>query len=356
VPLTSLRLRDFRCYTELACQFPQGTTLFIGDNAQGKTSILEAICVLLRLQSPRASKQPELIRFSTAGFALAGTADGRELRHFLENGKRALSVDGANTPKPAEYLAASGRVVWMGNSDLELVTGGGEPRRRYLDFLGSQLFPAYRQALAHYEKALKTRNFLLKRDALPAWDQIAAYTTILATQGDALQAMRAELLAKLAPHLATAHEQIGGSREELLATYAPGHQAPLKQALAAAREDEMRRRLTLVGPHRDDFQLRLNGMPAGQFASEGQQRTIALALKLSQSTLLTQQTEAPPLLLIDDVFGELDPRRRNALLSALPAQSQRIITTTTLQWMTDGFVPQATFEVKGHALQPWGAS
>jgi DNA replication and repair protein RecF len=348
--LSSLRLRSFRCFETLSCPLPVGTTVFTGDNAQGKTSILEAICVLLRLQSPRTGRTQELVKFGTSGFALAGTLEGRELRHFVEQEKRSLLVDEAPAKTTGEYLSASGLVVWMGNGDLELVSGSGEPRRRYLDFLGTQLFPDYRETLRDYEKALKARNFLLKRDSSPAWKQIDAYTIVLARHGELLRELRRSLVELLVPHGLLGQQKISGAAEQLALEYRPGAEGSLVEALEAAREEEMRRRVTATGPHRDDVLLSLNGLPAQQFASEGQQRTIALALKLAQATLMAEKRELNPILLLDDIFGELDPRRRNALLEALPQDSQRVITTTTLQWLDGCFVPEQVYRVGGGSV------
>ena len=338
--LTSLRLRDFRCFPTLHCQLGGGITLFTGDNAQGKTSILEAVCVLLRLQSPRTTSGKELTRFGTDGFGIGGSFNGQELTHTVSGNDRKLLIDGQPARRTADYLAGSGLVVWMGNGDLELVSGTGEPRRRYLDFLGSQLFPEYRSALKSYEKALRQRNFLLKRDASPPWQEIDAYTAVLVPHGQLLLRLRAELLEKLTPHAAAAHAAIRAadpsytSPEALSLTWQPGGDAgSLAAQLYDRRAEEARRRVTVSGPHRDDFSAALDGLPAGTFASEGQQRTIALALKLAQATLLQDARQQSPILLLDDIFGELDPHRRNALLAALPANSQKLITTTHLGWM-----------------------
>ncbi|MES2707789.1 MAG: DNA replication and repair protein RecF [Verrucomicrobiota bacterium] len=373
MPLTSLRLRDFRCFEALSCPLAaEGETLFTGDNAQGKTSILEAVCVLLRLQSPRTVSGKELVRFGAAGFGVAGTMDGgaeegRELTHThtLAGAERKLLIDGEPARRPGDYLAASGLVVWMGNGDLELVSGSGEPRRRFLDFLGSQLFPEYRPALRAYEKALKQRNFLLKRDAAPAWAEIDAYTAVLAPHGETLLRLRASLLEKLAPHAAAAHAAIragdgagagggtGMASEALSLTFQPGGDPEhLSAQLHARRADEARRRVTLHGPHRDDFLISLDGLPAATFASEGQQRTIALALKLAQATLLREARNQAPLLLLDDIFGELDPGRRNALLAALPTDSQKLITTTHLHWLEAHLRPAARYQVVKGAVSP----
>lgn len=338
--LTSLRLRDFRCFSTLSCALGGGITLFTGDNAQGKTSILEAVCVLLRLQSPRTSTGKELARFGAGGFGIAGRFRETELTHTVSGTEKRLLIDGEPARRTADYLAAGGLVVWMGNGDLELVAGPGEPRRRFLDFLGSQLFPDYRVALKSYEKALRQRNFLLKRDAVPPWQEIDAYTAVLVQHGQTLLGLRAMLLEKLRPHAAAAHAAIraadpGSATPEWLSLeWQPGGDAEdLSSQLLERRAEEARRRVTLCGPHRDDFSAALDGLPAGTFASEGQQRTIALALKLAQATLLQEGRGEPPVLLLDDIFGELDPHRRNALLAALPADSQKLITTTHLGWL-----------------------
>ena len=335
--LSSLRLRDFRCFQALSCPLEGPLTLFTGDNAQGKTSLLEAVCVLLRLQSPRTSTAKDLARFGSPGFGLSGTLRDQKLTHTTLGPDKNLLLNGTPTRRTADYLAASGLVVWMGNADLELVAGSSEPRRRYLDFLGSQVFPDYRSALLPYEKALRQRNFLLKRDPSPPWAEIDAYTAVLVPLGQTLLALRAALIDKLRPHAAAAHAAIraadpgSAAPESLTLTWLPGGDAAnLALQLQSRRADETRRRLTLCGPHRDDFQTALDGLPASPFASEGQQRTIALALKLAQATLLREARQHPPILLLDDIFGELDPHRRNALLAP---DSQKLITTTHLGWL-----------------------
>jgi DNA replication and repair protein RecF len=348
--LSSLRLRNFRCFPSLSCALPVGTTVFVGENAQGKTSVLEAVCVLLRLQSPRTSRVAEMVKFGEPEFGIAGTLGDYELKHTLTNGIRELWLDGVAVNKAAPYLQSSGYVVWMGNGDLELITGSAEPRRRYLDFLGVQLFPEYREALQRYDKALRTRNFLLKRDASPNWPQIDAYTAILIANGVVLTALRAQLIAVLQPHAAAAHHAISGRSEQLLLTYQNASGEDFRQSLQQRREQEAARRMTLVGPHRDDLLLAVDTLPAAQYASEGQQRTIALALKLAQATLLREQREVAPVLLLDDIFGELDPQRRNALLQALPQDSQRLITTTHLQWMDASVAPEKVYAVRQATL------
>ncbi len=354
--LRSLNLNHFRCFESLRLGLEPGITLFHGDNAQGKTSILEAACVLLRLQSPRTAHLGDCVCFSGKAFAVGGRLEGpasTELRlQYRESGRRLL-VDGEAQKGGAGYLRHSALVVWMANDDLALVRGGGEGRRRFLDFMASQLFPGYREALKAYDKALRSRNFLLKRDASPKWPQIDAYSRLLHDYGQVISSCRRVLVERLQPRAADAQTRIGGARETLGIAYesASGENDDLLARLESKRDEEMRRRQTAAGPHRDDLLLTLNGMPAAKFASEGQQRTLALALKLGQTNLFLETRQEAPVMLIDDVFGELDPGRRNALMANWPAASQKLITTTHLDWLDEGFRDAARLRVTGARVE-----
>ncbi|NOX99699.1 MAG: DNA replication and repair protein RecF [Verrucomicrobia bacterium] len=337
--LSSLELNQFRCFESLRLELQEGLTIFVGNNAQGKTSILEAACVLLRLQSPRTSALADLSRVGPGagkGFSLNGQFgdSGLSLRNTSKSGRK-LAVDGETQGRSSGYLRYSGLVVWIASDDLTLVKDGGGPRRRYLDFMASQIYPLYRPALKAYERALRSRNFLLKRDASPKWDQIDAYTKILIENGEVLTRHRRELVTALAPLAAASQKQISEQDEILGIDYAAasGEGDDLGAELFRRRSDEQRRRQTLAGPHRDNLVFTVNEMPAAKFASEGQQRTLALSLKLAQSRLFIEKTEQAPVLLIDDVFGELDPDRRNALMAAWPEGSQKLVTTTHLNWL-----------------------
>ncbi|MGI8603916.1 MAG: DNA replication/repair protein RecF [Verrucomicrobiales bacterium] len=347
--LAALRVRDFRCFDQFSCELSPGCTVFVGDNAQGKTSLLEAVCVLLRLQSPRATSFEDLVRFGQTGFGVSGDIGSHRLQFTYRGGKRELARDGASIPKAADYLAGSGLLVWMGNDDLQLVRGSGDARRRYLDFLGTQAHADYRPALLNYEKALRSRNRLLKADPADR-RQIEAYTSLLVEHGEVLTLLRGDLVRAISPWAAEAHRQVSERDETLTFCFEPGSGADFTASLAAAREEERRRRVTVVGPHRDDIAILLDGSAASRFASEGQQRTIALALKLAQARLLENLRSTPPLLLIDDIFGELDPTRRNALLRVLPSGTQQLITATHLDWLDRGFIPQRIYAVRDGAL------
>ena len=353
--LTSLNMNQFRCFESLRVDLERGVTIFHGDNAQGKTSILEAICVLLRLQSPRTSTLADCVRFSESAFAVGGmlqSNDEVDLRIQHRKGRRRLFVDGENQGRSADYLRHSALVVWMANDDLTLVRGSGTGRRRYLDFMASQLFPAYRPALKAYEKALRSRNFLLKRDASPRWPEIDAYTAILDEQGKIVTRFRRGIVEKLSPLAQESQHEISGGVEQIQVHYesASGDGDELAETLLARRNEEFKKRQTIAGPHRDDLSLLLNDMSAAKFASEGQQRTLALALKLAQTHLFLEMREQAPLILVDDVFGELDPKRRNALMAAWPENSQKLITTTHLDWLDDRFDNARRLEVSSGSV------
>ncbi len=343
--LTHLKLRHLRCFEVATCQPGNGTTVFLGENAQGKTSILEAVCVVMRLQSPRTANLADLIRFGEKEFAVSAILEGQELLFGYSGNRRRMTVDGETMRASADYLRQSALVVWMSNDDMALVRGGSEGRRRFLDFLGSQLYPPYRPALRDYERALRARNFLLKRDAYPRWDQVDAYTRVLAEHSAVLTTLRRELTARLEPFAATVQAEVSGRPEPLGLVYEAAGGDRLEEVLAGFREEELRKRSTAAGPHRDDLGITLHGMPAARFASEGQQRTTALALKIGQARLFLAESRRPPLLLLDDIFGELDPGRRNALMAALPPDSQKLITTTHLDWLRDHLHPERVYEV-----------
>jgi DNA replication and repair protein RecF len=332
--LRSLRLIDFRCFSSLDLEVPAAGAILIGDNAQGKTSILEAICVLVRLHSPRTHRMGTLARLGGKGFGIAGAPweTERQVRHSREG--LFLKVEDQTRPNQTSYLDDGGLVVWMGNEDLELIRGPGEGRRRYLDFLGAQLDSGYRRSWSRYRRALRAKNLLLK-EGRPRDAEILSYEEILVEHGSVLMAARARLVEELTPLAAEAQRAISGKDEALTLRYLPASGEDLRASILAARERETRLRQAIVGPHRDDLDLRIHGMPAAEFASEGQQRTLALALKLAQGKLLERRGGKLPIYLMDDIFGELDPTRRNALMNHLPSQAQKWITTTHLDWLEE---------------------
>jgi len=321
----------------------------VGENAQGKTSLLEAVCLLLRLQSPRARQTKQLIREGAEGFGIAGEAWGKNLQVRGDRKGLALKADGEEIASRREYLDGGGLVVWMGNEDLDLVRGGGESRRRFLDFIATQIDAEYRNHWSRYRKALSARNKYLKSYAARE-GVVMAYTRMLVEHGSEMIRLREELCQQLTPLAMHNQSEISGAGETLTVTYHDRSKGDLEAAFADVAESETRRGVTLAGPHRDDLKLTVSGRSAKDFASEGQQRTLALALKLAQGEVLREWGNREPVYLIDDVFGELDPKRRNALMARLPASAQKLITTTNLEWWKQEGMGLEVTEVKDGTL------
>lgn len=278
-----------------------------------------------------------MVKVGESGFGITGRCWDSDLqvRFNVQKGV-AMKMDGESVARQGDYLRMGGLVVWMGNDDLELVRGTGRVRRRYLDFLGCQLDAAYRDHLHRYSRVLQARNILLK-DRVSREPEIAAYDELLIKHGDYLTASRQKLTAMLEPEATVSQRLVSACNERVGMDYVSGSGDDLATSLKMTRERERRVGQTVVGPHRDDIRLSINGMAAEDFASEGQQRTMALALKLAQGELLQKEAGRMPVYLLDDIFGELDPGRRNALMAALPAGAQKLITTTHIDWMEDDF-------------------
>jgi len=331
--LRSIKVRHFRCFDAFETDFRPGLNLIVGPNAQGKTSLLEAVCILLRLASPRISRLAHIIQHGRRGFVVDGFFHERHLQFYFSRERKKLALDAVEQKSAAEYLQIA-RLVYFSNSDIDIVRGTGEMRRRFLDFVAVQRDAGYRAALRNYERALRSRNLLLKTPQ-PRWREIAAFDEQLLAHGTLLTTARARLLADLQPPAEAAHRAISGARETLRIEYQAGAGTDFAALLAHSRSEDARLRQTSVGPHRDELRFILNDQ-ASNFASEGQQRTLVLALKLGAAHLLAKHFATAPLLLLDDVFGELDPARRHALFAALPAESQKLITTTNLDWLPPG--------------------
>jgi DNA replication and repair protein RecF len=332
MPLRSLKVRHFRCFDAHEVEFGEGINFIIGPNAHGKTSLLEAVCILLRLQSPRITRLAAAVQHERRGFVVDGICDERHMQFYFSKERKKLALDSVVQNSTHEYLQI-GRVMWFSNADIDLTRGGGDVRRRFLDFVCMQREPSYRTLLREYERALRSRNLLLK-NLSPNWREIAAFDQPLIAAGMKIMQTRERLCGELRAPANEAHTAISKTLEDLRVEYAPGAEGDFASTLAAAKSTDARLRQTTVGPHRDDLAFFLSNQSA-EFASEGQQRTLVLALKLGAARLLGAHFRKPPVYLIDDVFGELDVNRRNALLAALPGPAQKIITATHLDWMEE---------------------
>jgi DNA replication and repair protein RecF len=335
--LAHLKLRDFRNYARLDADFPPGFHLLLGNNAQGKTNILEAIYLMATLRSFRGVGGAQMVRHGQKGYFVSGQVRGtgeHEIKMYWSLRERKLSLDGQPVRRLSDYLGVL-RVVVFCTEDLQLVKGAARIRRRFLDLLLSQTQASYLPLLQRYMRSLRSRNALLKTRVV---DELAleSFTKELVEIGDDLTRQRHQLVPRLSPLARLAYRRISRDAEELRLEYQPSIQKDFAVELAQNRARERSYRTTLIGPHRDDLQLLLNDRSAAQFGSEGQKRTLAIALKTAQAEYLTGLCGSPPVLLIDDVMGELDAPRRGGLLPLLErarrASGQVFMTCTEENW------------------------
>jgi len=340
VHLAHLRLRDFRNYARLDTDFSPGFHLLLGDNAQGKTNILEAVYLMATLRSFRGVGGAQMIRHGAKGYFVGGNVVGqgdREIKIYWSARERKLALDGQPVKKLTDYFGALRTVVFC-TEDLQLVKGTARSRRRFLDLLLAQTQPGYLTLLQRYMHSVRARNALLKARVT---DEAAleSFSAELVKLGNDIIRARRELVPKFSPLARLAYRRISNDAEELRIEYLPSVKNDFAVELAASRGREKSFRATLVGPHRDDLQLLLHEKSAAQYGSEGQKRTLAIALKMAQAEFLTGINGSPPVLLIDDVMGELDVKRRSGLLPLLArsreASGQVFMTCTDENWPSE---------------------
>jgi DNA replication and repair protein RecF len=333
VRLRRLRLRNHRNYAQLELAPGPGINVFIGPNGQGKTNLLEAVAMLALSSSPRARRDSELVGPIGPGSRIEAEieSDGtrRELAITLtvegDRAHRTIEVDGAK--RRAVDLPGHFRVTLFWPDDLGLVKGGPDLRRRFLNQMLVQVEPGYARALAGLRRVLEQRNSLLKRIAAGEGgeDMLNAWNQELVRLSSEISAARGGAVAELAPEAARWHAQIAAG-ERLQIDYL-GPPENLAEAVNNSLAEDLRRGTTSVGPHRDDVRVILDGQDARSYASQGQQRTAVVSLKLAEAALIQRRTGERPVLLLDDVLSELDGSRRAALLDEVGAGGQVIVTS-----------------------------
>jgi len=337
VHLAHLRLRDFRNYARLDVDFAPGFHLLLGDNAQGKTNILEAVYLMATLRSFRGVGGAQMIRHGAKGYFVGGNVVGQgdhEIKMYWALRERKLSLDGQPVKKLADYFGALRTVVFC-TEDLQLIKGTARARRRFIDLLLAQTNSIYLPLLQRYMHTVRARNALLKQRTV---DEAAleSFSAELVKLGNDLIRARRELVPKFSPLARLAYRRISNDAEELRIEYQPSVKNDFAVELAQSRARERTFRATLVGPHRDELQLLQNEKSAAQFGSEGQKRTLAIALKMAQAEFLAGLHGSPPILLIDDVMGELDVKRRSGFLPLLEqarkTSGQVFMTCTEENW------------------------
>ena len=331
-----IRLSDFRNYGALDFAPAPGLNLLVGPNAQGKSNLLEALAMLATGKSFRAHRESELIRAGAERAEIGGeariAAGAIRLRCTITRmpagTRKSFEVNGGAVGF-ARFLGRT-RVVTFVPADLQLVSGGPALRRSFLNGALAQLSPVYYRDLALYQKVVQQKSALLRGAIAPDRDLLLAYNDELARPASALIAARRAFVDELAAATAAIYARWRGTSERLGVTYAPNPEGDVGEALANAVESEVRRRTTLVGPHRDDLRLLVDGKPLAAFGSQGQQRTAVLALKVAEYDVMRARTGDAPILLLDDVLSELDAERAGGFLGAVEGFEQAFLTTTEL--------------------------
>ena len=358
--LVHLTLRNYRNYAALDLEPDPGLNVFLGANGHGKTNLLESVALLALSSSPRARREMELIgpiapearvhagvesmgRLREIRFGISAQGDPPPTGTWpwaATRARKRIEVDGQ--ARRALDLPGIFRVSLFWPDDLNLAKAGPEHRRRLLNQMLVQVEAGYAPALARFTRTVEQRNSLLKQivvgqqpvSALDVWDRQ------MADLGHVLVAARREAVAALQVEAAATHATISGGERLELRYLGPPDDLPA--AIESARGEDLRRGSSSVGPHRDDVSITIDGRDARSFASQGQQRTAVVSLKLGEASVIAQRTGEPPVLLLDDVLSELDPARRAALLGRLTAAGQVIITSVE----ADPFPP----EVIGRSL------
>lgn len=335
--IKSIELADYRNYDSLIMEFDRGTNILYGDNAQGKTNILEAIFVASTTKSHKGSKDKEIVHFEKEEGHIRAylEKEGVETRidmHLRKNKSKGIAIDGQKIKKAAELIGLC-NVVFFSPEDLGIIKNGPGERRHFVDMELCQLDSLYLHNLNHYNKIVNQRNKLLKdiwlnpslKETLSIWDmQLVSF-------GNQLIQRRRLFVEQLNEIIFHIHKKLSGEKEEIRISYEPDvEEEEFEQKLLYNRERDLKAKATSVGPHRDDFSFMVGDVDIRKYGSQGQQRTAALSLKLSEIELVKKITEDTPVLLLDDVLSELDSNRRNFLLDSI-GEIQTIITCTGLE-------------------------
>jgi DNA replication and repair protein RecF len=381
-----LSLTHYRNYARQEIELCRGPVLLLGDNAQGKSNLLEAVFLLATTRAERASTDSDLIDWAALDepqpvarvVAQIERGDGPLALEVIVSARAGRTKDGRVMASKRLRVNGVARrqidfvgqltAVLFTTHDLELISGPPAERRRYVDITLSQLDRSYAQALQRYTKVIAQRNALLRRiqEGAAGEDELSFWDDELARDGAMLMRGRAEAIETLARHAGAEHARVSGEREELGLIYQPrldgwdGARVRAEpDALADALREELESRRardigagqTLTGPHRDDLSLTLNGMAAAAFASRGQQRTAALALRLAEARYLADGKGDLPVVLLDDVLSELDEQRRRAVLDALGGWDQLLVTSADADRFTEGVAAAAVFRVVAGSIQ-----
>mgnify|MGYP002673162980 FL=1 len=350
--IKSLELANFRNYEELNISFDKGTNILYGDNAQGKTNILEAIYVSATTKSHKGSKDKEIINFDKEEahirtYLEKENVETRVDMHLRKNKSKGIAIDGQKIKKAADLMGLL-NVVFFSPEDLSIIKDGPAERRRFADMELCQLDSFYLYNLNHYNKIIGQRNKLLKdmyfqpelKETLNIWD------SQLVSFGSKIIERREQFVKQLGDIIFDIHKKLSGGKEELVIAYEPDVSIEdFEKQMKYNQDKDIRLKQTTTGPHRDDFSFVVNGVDIRKYGSQGQQRTAALSLKLSEIKLVKKISKDTPVLLLDDVLSELDSNRQNYLLNSI-GNIQTIITCTGLdEFINNRFEINKIFKV-----------
>lgn len=356
--IKSLELENFRNYDFLSLNFDSKTNILYGDNAQGKTNVLEAIYLSSTTKSHKGSKDKDIINFDKEEahiktFLIKGNMEYRIDMHLRKNKSKGIAINGQKIKKAAELLGLI-NVVFFSPEDLSIIKNGPANRRSFVDMELCQLDKYYLYNLNQYNKIINQRNKLLKdfyfnpdlKDTITIWDnQLVSY-------GNQIIQARYKFVDKLNEIIKDIHFNLSGGRENIKVIYEPDTSCEdFEKNLSRNMDKDIKAKFTGIGPHRDDFAFIVNEIDIRKFGSQGQQRTAALSLKLAEIELVKQITKDTPVLLLDDVLSELDNNRQNYLLKSI-GDIQTIITCTGLdEFVNNRFEINKLFKVVNGAIE-----
>ena len=359
--IKSLKLRNYRNYDILKIDFDEAANIFYGDNAQGKTNILEAVYLTGTTKSHRGSKDRDMIKFGCDESHLETIIEKNGIdyqidMHLKRNGSKGIAINKIPIKRASELFGVV-NLVFFSPEDLNVIKNGPSERRRFIDMELSQLDKVYMNNLSNYNKIVNQRNHLLKdmmfqdhdslKSTLDVWDmQLIHY-------GSKIIERRKDFICEINEIISSIHKKLTGNREDIKVVYEPNHgDQSLEDAVYRNRERDIRLKSTSAGPHRDDIRFMAGDMDIKKYGSQGQQRTAALSLKLSEIELVKKSINDTPILLLDDVLSELDKHRQNYLLDSI-CDIQTLITCTGVEeFVNYRFSINKVFHIQnGHVIR-----
>lgn len=357
--IKSIDLQNFRNYSLERISFDEHTNILYGDNAQGKTNILEAVYVSGTTKSHKGSKDYEMISFDCDESHIKAIVSKKNIdyridMHIKKNKNKGIAVNGVPIKRAVELYGIV-NIIFFSPEDLNIIKNGPSGRRKFMDMELCQLDKIYVSNLLQYNKAVEQRNKLLKdimfnpslEDTLDIWDmQILKF-------GSDIISRRRKFIENVNNIIKDIHSRLSGGKEELIIKYEPSvEESDFEKVLTDNREKDIKFKMTSAGPHRDDISFMINGIDIRKYGSQGQQRTTALSLKMSEIDLVKKVTSDTPILLLDDVLSELDSNRQNYLLNSIH-DIQTIITCTGLdEFVNNRFDINRIFKVvNGHVYR-----